>query len=208
MLKKAISVFTVLIGVVMIVLGVVLFAQRADTEINAPKEYTVSAKGFRVEDADVTTGGGSFSVSSARFGADFYTYIYRGVVEAVDALDKICVQLKQASYADQAIYNAIQTSVSAQGAIYSALSQGLKATDQLSEIMYESAVEQSRKLTMQSAVILLCSGAAVLVFGLYCVGSNFAVERPEKAAAPLLIEPAKAARAEAEPEEERPEAQE
>jgi len=173
MLKKAISVFTAVLGIVMIVLSVIMFAQRSKTELTEPRNYSVAAKDFSVDEENVLISGGSFSTASVRFGADFYTYIYKGVAKAVNALDKISDQIQETGYADQAIYDAIRTSVSAQDGIYSALSENLKATSQMADILYVSAVEQGRKLTTQSAITLFCVGAAILVFGLYCVGANF-----------------------------------
>lgn len=173
MQKKIASIVTLAIGLIMIILGIVIYANKSTNDLTYPESYSASSKQYSLEERNLLSAGGTFGVTSATFGADFYTYIYRGVDEAVNALDTISSQLSQSSYADQAIYEALQTTVEADNDIYAVLADNLSATDQLSKTIYSAAVQQNEKQVQQSAIILLCIGALILVYGINLASGSF-----------------------------------
>ena len=173
MQKKIASITTLFIGLLMIIFGIILYANKPQTGLAYPQRYSAESKQYSLEDMNLLSSSGTFGITYATFGADFYTYIYRGVDEAVSALDTISSQLSQSSYADQAIYNALQSTVEADNDMYAVLADNLSATDQLAKTVYSAAVQQNEKQTQQNAIILFCAGMLILVYGINLASSSF-----------------------------------
>ena len=138
MLKKITAILCLVIGIIVVILGVTIDASKPN---HAPED-----KSFRY-----TASG--YDVSSAAFGADFYTYTYRGIDTAVAALD--------------GIDKSTETVVKAQNGIYQATVANIAAVDSLA-----ANVSKIGKL------IVLSIGLMVTAFGLYACGNVFVVASP------------------------------
>ena len=89
MLKKITSILCVLLGIAVIVLGLTF-----DTNVS---KHDVDEKSFRISS-------NTYDLDYASFGADFYTYIYRGSDTIVDVLDEMNKSTETIVKAENGIY--------------------------------------------------------------------------------------------------------
>ncbi len=134
MLKKIIAILCLLIGIAVIILGASFDSEVYTHYVGINKTYQYSAPYHRLD--------------SAKFGADFYTYIYDGSVKIVDTLDDI--------------NDSIETVVDAENDIFQATAATFYATRALSE----SVIKAFRTL-------IIAIGLMILAFGLKEIGSAF-----------------------------------
>jgi len=167
MKKKIVSICMVIVGVIFCIFGTITLFNKDNINIDKPIIKTVSNQEFWLDEADVSALTDNYEINNGTFGADFYTYIYKGVVEAVDALDSINSQLARASYADQAIYDGLRISVEAQNETNYLLKKNLDATNQFTVLTYEIGMQEIEIDTTQNSIILFSVGAAFIFYGLF-----------------------------------------
>ena len=157
MLKKVCAIICVLIGIAVIILGVTFSGE--------PAEYTSASGGTYYK-------AGDYSVRSATFGADFYTYIYGSTDAIVDELNEI--------------NHAAEKIVDGENDIRRAVSSDVEATNGV-----------IRAINAAAKYLILALGLGILAFGLNAVGKAFEpISAPAHAApldAPVTPAPAHAA---------------
>lgn len=135
-MKKVIAILTVLIGLAVIVLGASLMGKGTS--------HTVYGDTLRYSATD-------YSVDSASFGADYYTYTYRAnrvMVQELNDLNK-----------------AMESVVKAGNNVQNAISANVDATDDLIETVYEVG-----------GMIVIAIGLGIFAYG----GQSVAVAFPPK----------------------------
>lgn len=156
MIRKITAILTALIGVVVIAMGASLMKSNA--------YHGVDGSSFRYVAEE-------YDISSATFGADYYTYMYRANDTMVDELN--------------AINKALETVVKAENAINNAASANVDATDALIAAVCKVG-----------GMVIVAIGLAILAYSATCIGAAFApaaAEQPQPdtvAAAPECCEPA------------------
>ncbi|MBR0425905.1 MAG: hypothetical protein IJK01_07290 [Clostridia bacterium] len=138
MLKKITSILCVLLGIAVIVLGLTF-----DTNVS---KHDVDEKSFRISS-------NTYDLDYASFGADFYTYIYRGSDTIVDVLDEM--------------NKSTETIVKAENGIYEAAAANIEAVDSLAEIVAKAG-----------KTIILAIGIMIAALGLHSFGSAFTKPSP------------------------------
>lgn len=135
-MKKITSLLCVVLGIVILILGI---SAKAEPVNNCP------ASDYYVYNPD------DYYLSSASFGADFYTYIYRGVDTAVDELNDINTAMGEV--------------VRAEEGIYAATLRNIDATDALNDTV-----------NRYGSLLLIAIGLAVIAYGLVSTGKAFTKE--------------------------------
>lgn len=166
MFKKIVSTCMIVVGLSFIVAGTVNFFSKPELMIDKPAIASSKHQLITLDSADITFGAKSTLISSATFGADFYTYIYNGVVKAVTALDTISTQLSASSLADQAIYDGLRKTIDAQNESNNLLQSNYIAVNQLSRVSYEIGIKQIEQSRIQNTLIMLGIGFVILFYGL------------------------------------------
>ncbi len=158
MLKKITSLAIVAIGVVVLILGLTMRNTEVESVPTSEPSFSAST--------------GYYSVPSAKFGADFYTYMYDAFVNTVDALNDISW--------------AMPSMVKAQNATVEAINSEIKAVENLQKTGYSIG-----------GMILAAIGLAIIASGVGKVGEAFAPEQPasQKTTAPALTSDSAAAEA-------------
>ncbi|MBR3564282.1 MAG: hypothetical protein IKN92_05765 [Clostridia bacterium] len=141
MLRKITSIICVLIGVAVLIMGFTFNVDPADHSV-LDRSFEYNAKGY--------------DLTGAKFGADFYTYIYNGTDTIVDVLNDINMSM--------------QTVVSGENGVYKALAANIIATDELNDTI--------KKI---GKIIIISIGFAILAFGVVSFGKAFSVCVPKKA---------------------------
>jgi len=165
----------IVIGVAFVAVGVINFFSKTELKVEPPKSASASYRRISLDVTDLTFGTQTSIISSATFGADFYTYIYRGVVKVVSALDVISSQLSASSIADQAIYDGLKKTVDAQNESNKLLESNYKEVNQLSQISYELGINQIEQNRYQNTIILLGIGFVILFYGLLRFGETIVI---------------------------------
>ena len=133
MFKKITSIICTILGIATIVLGTKITAEPAD--------HSVEDDYFRYSATD-------YDLSSAKFGADFYTYIYRGSDTIVDVLDDI--------------NKSTETVVKAENGIYEVTAANIDAIDDLIDTIY-----------IVGRIIVIAIGVMIFAYGIGNLGIAF-----------------------------------
>lgn len=172
MFKKIVSICMIVVGLAFVVVGAINFFSKTELMVEQPKFASANYQQVSLDATDITFGTKTSIISSATFGADFYTYIYRGVVKAVSALDTISSQLSASSLADQAIYDGLRKAVDTQNESNKLLQSNYQAVNQLSKTSYELGLIQIKQSRNQNTISLLGIGFVILFYGLFCLNET------------------------------------
>lgn len=106
-----------IIAIVGLVVSIAVIAVGGIMAYGTVEEAEPGSESYTVED-------GWYGAQPATFGADFYTYIYEGVTQAVDALNSVYGGIQETVHALDGIYGEIGKSTAAAVGIQNAVRQG------------------------------------------------------------------------------------
>lgn len=106
-----------IIAIVGLVVSIAVIAVGGIMAYGTVEEAETGSESYTVED-------GWYGTQPATFGADFYTYIYEGVAQAVDALNSVYDGIQETVHALDGIYGEIGKSTAAAVGVQNAVRQG------------------------------------------------------------------------------------